>query len=199
MNILIADSDRDFLMAFKSLLELSDNTVHTVFDGTQVIEKLADEQFDAVIVNHNIPRVKCRDIVRVLNEESIPVLVILDKGVHSGMLTDTVLANAYIKLPFMPKELFDMLSDITGKKKHKAVRHYSDIEVNEENFMLCGDVRVTGEEINILETLSTHGKLDSRRAIPYISALNSKLDRLHKKLRIRYLMNEGYRLVTENG
>ena len=37
MNILIADPDRDFLMSFKNLLELSDNTVQTVFDGTQVI------------------------------------------------------------------------------------------------------------------------------------------------------------------
>ena len=116
MNILIADADRDFLMAFKSMFELSENKVQTVFDGTQVIAKLASEKFDAVVLNENIPRIRAEEIVKVLNEDKIPVVMVLEKSVNSGMLSEKILANAYIRLPFLPNELSDKLDDICAKR-----------------------------------------------------------------------------------
>ncbi len=197
MNILIADSDRDFLMSFKNLFELSDNTVQTVFDGTQVISKLTGEKFDSVILNENIPRIRYRDILKILNENNIPVIVLLEKGVNSGMLSEKNLANSYIKLPFMPNELSAKLDDICKKRNSDEVFRYSDIEIDEKNFMLCGDTRVTNEEINIIKAISSKEELDTKHSVVYINSLNNKLKKLNKKLKIKYLINEGYRLVDE--
>lgn len=110
MNVLIADPDRDFLMSYKTLLELLENTVQTVFDGTQVISKLAAEKFDAVILSENIPRIKCRDILKVLKDDEIPSIVITSKKDKLEMADDC------IKLPFLPYELTDKLNNISHKK-----------------------------------------------------------------------------------
>ena len=198
VNILIADPDRDFLMSFKALLEIAKHTVTTVFDGTQVIAKLASEQFDTVILNENIPRVPCRDIVKVLNEDNIPVLVISEKGVDAAMLSDTILANSYIRLPFLPSELSDKLEDMYNKKSSGEKQSYSNIEIDEKHFILGNTFRVTSEEINVLKALSSNSELDNKRAGPYINALNHKLEKLNTNLKIKYMMNEGYRLVTDH-
>ena len=110
MNVLIADPDRDFLMSYKTLLELLENTVQTVFDGTQVISKLAAEKFDAVILNENIPRIKCRDILKVLKDDKIPSLVITSKKEKVEMADDC------IRLPFLPHELTDKLEHISQQR-----------------------------------------------------------------------------------
>lgn len=197
MNILIADPDRDFLMSFKNLFELSDNTVQTVFDGTQVISKLTGEKFDSVILNENIPRINYRDILKILNENNIPVIVLLEKSVNSGMLSEKIIANSYIKLPFLPNELSARLDDIYKKRHSEEILKYSDIEIDEKNFSICGDARVTNEEINVIKALSSKSELDIKRAGVYINSLNNKFKKLNKKLRIKYLINEGYRLVDE--
>lgn len=110
MNVLIADPDRDFLMSYKTLLEMLENTVQTVFDGTQVIAKLAAEKFDAVILNENIPRIKYSDILKVLRDDKIPSLVITSKKDKIEMADDC------IKLPFLPYELTAKLDTISQKR-----------------------------------------------------------------------------------
>ena len=197
MNILIADPDRDFLMSFKNLLELSDHTVQTVFDGTQVISKLTGGFFDSVILSENIPRINYRDILKILNENNIPVIVILEKSVNSGMLSEKNLANSYIKLPFIPNELSAKLDDIDKKHNSDEIFKYSDIEIDEKNFILCNEIRVTNEEINTIKAISLKSELDIKHSGVYINSLNNKFKKLNKKLRIKYLINEGYRLVDE--
>lgn len=109
MNVLIADPDRDFLKSYKTLLELSGDTVQTVFDGTQVMPRLAEDRFDAVILNENIPRIRCNDIVKSLNDDGIPVIVITQRKERF------ITADDCIKLPFLPNELRDKLEHICKK------------------------------------------------------------------------------------
>ena len=198
MNILIADSDRDFLMTFKKMLEYASHTVTTVFDGTQVITKIAASNFDVVILEQNIPRVKTRDIVKLLNEEKIPVIVILDKKINSEILLDDVLANAYLDLPFLPNELMEAIDEIAAKKEatSQMILAAEGIEIDVPNYILCGKIRLTNEEINIFDDLRSGKDMRSKAVGPYINSLNNKLEVLNKKTRIRYVINEGYRLVT---
>ncbi|MBQ8134464.1 MAG: hypothetical protein IJ192_08680 [Clostridia bacterium] len=198
MNILIGDPDRDFLMSFKRLFELSGHSIVPVFDGTQVIARLADSQFDIVILSSNIPRIVYKDIVKVLNEDNIPVVVISERKINSGMLMDHALANSYLSLPFLPYELTELVNEINTKIKSDEKIQYSDIEMNLSDFMLCGKIRVTNEEINVFKMLIEREEPDHKRAGPYINALNNKFRKLNKNIRIKYLMNQGYRLVTDN-
>lgn len=197
MKVLIADSDRDFLTSFKKLLEFSGNEVTTVFDGTQVLAKTANHSFDIVILNRSIPRVNSRNIVHILNGSHIPVIMLLGCKINSDILLDDVLANAYLSFPFFPYELTELTKEVTEKVQAKEKLEYADVTVDVSEFLLCGSVRVTNEEINVFRALTDKTELNAKRTEPYINSLNNKLKKLDKKLRIQYLIGEGYRLVTD--
>ncbi len=198
LNILIADPDRDFLMSFKSLLELSGNAVKTVFDGTQVITGIAESRYDIVILNENIPRIRCKDIVKYSNDENIPVIIISEKKINVSMLCSEYTANSYLSLPFLPYELTERIDDICQKRKSDETLSYANVEFDVSKFTLCQKVKVTNEELNIFKHLISNQTIDNQRAGPYINALNNKFEKLNQKLRIKYLINKGYRLVIDD-
>ncbi len=198
MNLLIADPDRDFLTAFRRLLEYYSHKVKTVFDGTQVITKLAAERFDIVILNEGIPRVSSKEIIKLLNEDDIPVIEISEKKINSGILSENVLANSYITLPFLPDELTRLIDSISKKRNSDDKPEYMDVNIDLHSFMLCNKLRVTNEELDIFISLMNNEGIDANRAGPYINALNLKFEKLRKKSRIKYVINEGYRLVMNN-
>lgn len=76
MRVMLANHDRDFLLAFTRLIEYENDEVTAVFDGTQVISKLASQQKpDIVVLDENIPRISSREILKQLNESNIPVII----------------------------------------------------------------------------------------------------------------------------
>lgn len=196
MRILIADPDRDFLESFSGLLGAEGHDIQTVFDGTQVISAVSDRETDLVILSRDIPRLTFREITATLNEMDIPVIIVLGNKPGADMLLDKDLAQTYLRLPFFPDELKTRIREITEKRSGKKILQYKDIEMDTAKFMIVPDVRVTNEEINIFSTLITEGKLNEKNVQPYITALNNKFASLGKKTFIRYIMNEGYRLVS---
>ncbi|MBQ8135678.1 MAG: response regulator [Clostridia bacterium] len=197
MKVLLADSDRDFLKSFKKLLELDGHEVTAVFDGTQVIRKTAKHQYDLVVLERGIPSMKSHDIVRMLNEAKTPVIILLGCKINSDILLDDVLAKAYLSFPFFPYELTELTQEITDKLSSDEKLQFADAEISVADFMLCGKILVTNEEINVFRALLHGSELNTKKAEPYINSLNNKLEKLNKKPRIRYLMGKGYRLVTD--
>lgn len=198
MKILLADSDRDLLISYKKLLEFESHEVITVFDGAQVILMIANNKFDVVILNKGIPRVDFKQIVKMLNDDNIPVIVLLDKKITSGMLLDNILANSYLSFPFLPYELSDRIKDVTSKMSKKDTLSFDDVEINVSSFRSSDGTRFTNEEINILSALLSGETFEVRQVHSYINSLNNKFERLDKKPRVKYVVNEGYRLVTNN-
>ena len=198
MKILLADADRDMLFCFQKLLSLSGMEVQTAFDGTQVISFLAGSRFDLVILNNGIPRVNSRDIIRHLNEENIPVIVLLEHKVNAKLLSDEVLANAYLPLPFLPNELLALIKEVSGKHAAEEKLVFEDMEIHVADFKIGEKQRVTNEEINILEALLAERSFNAKRAGPYINSLNHKFEKLRKKVHIQYVMGKGYGLVTDH-
>ena len=199
MRVMLANPDRDFLLAFTRLLEYENDEVTAVFDGTQVITKLASQQKpDIVVLDEGIPRISSREILKQLNENDIPVIMISDRKINSGKLMDNILANAYLSLPFMPGELTELIKSIDSKHKSKEKLEYEDVKFDISGFRLCDEIRVTNEEIDIFRSLVNKGETENKRAVPYINALNRKLRKLRKRPAIKYVINEGYRLVKNN-
>ncbi len=199
MKVLFAASDRDMMMCFKKIIELLDekNEVVTAFDGTQVVNLMANNRFNLVILDYDIPRVKARDIIKHLNEEDIPVIAILDTKVNSKLLSDEVLANAYLTLPFLPYELTGLMEAVLEKSSRKDKFVLFDGELEVSGFKLCRQLRLTNEEADILEALSAKREFNAKRAGPYINSLNHKFEKLGRKLHIKYVIGEGYQLVPE--
>ncbi len=198
MKILIADADRDLLISYKKLLELDSHDVLTVFDGTQTIMQLGNNKFDIVILNRNIPRVDSKQIIKMLNDDNIPVIVLSDKKVTSGVLLDNILANSYLSFPFLPYELDERIKDVVTKISSKDKISLGDIEIDVKSFKSTDGTRFTNEEINILQALKNGEQFDVKQVHSYINSLNNKFERLNKNSRVKYVINEGYRLVTEN-
>ena len=197
MKILLADPDRDFVWSYREILEQSGNEVTTAYDGAQVINKAFTDKYDQVIMSSEMPRVNRREILQMLNSEKCPVILLMTGRVNSDILLDEVLANAHISFPFFPGELTRLSDEVLKKKNEKQKLSFAEIELDVGGYMLCGKLRVTNEEIDVLSALINKTELDSKRAGPYIGSLNNKLERLNKKTRIRYVMKEGYRLVTD--
>ena len=198
MKILIADSDRDLLRSYQKLLQLEKYDVSTLFDGTQVILNLSKQQFDLVILNMNIPRINYREIVKMLNDRNIPVVVLLNKKITSGMLIDDVLANSYLSFPFLPYELSERIKDVMSKSSSDNIIRFYDVEIYTGKFISSDNIRFTNEELNILKAVLNGEEIEVRNIHSYINSLNNKFTRNNKKTRLKYIINKGYRLVTEN-
>ena len=117
---------------------------------------------------------------------------------NSKLLSSGTLANAYLSFPFLPNELNEMVLSVMRKKQSGRKIVYEDIEVNEAAFLLCRQVRLTNEEIDVLRSLIENREFNAKKMGVYLNSLNNKMIQLNKKLRIRYVMKEGYRLVKEN-
>lgn len=198
MNILLAEPDRDFVAAYERLLGEEGHSVTTAFDGTQVVSKLAGVVYDIVILDENLSRITSQELVSLLNESNTPVIIISYQKINTGLLTKEKLATSYLTLPFLPRELLTLLDRIHRKKQSNKTIDYQDVSFSLSDFKLCGKLRVTNEEIEIFQTLIRNEELDNKRAGPYINALNKKLEKLKKQPRIRYLMQQGYRLVMND-
>ena len=198
MKILFAVSDRDFLSSFAKLFEISGYETDTTFDGAQTLRKISETAFDLVILERTIPRVKCGEIIQILQEKDIPVIVISEKSISSSMLLGNNIANAYISLPFLPQELLELASEVINRRKSSNVFSRGDIVVSEGSFMLCGKQRITCREMDVLSALSQDKEIDAKRMGAYINSLNIKIEGINKKPRIKYINGEGYRLVNNN-
>lgn len=196
MKLLLADPDRDYLDAFKILLTLSGYSVNTAFDGTQVIQKLSEEKYEAVIINSEIPRISVSEIIKKCREMMIPTVIVSDKKVSSDLLNREIIGNTYLQLPFLPYELISAIKSVTENTNNKEILSFEDTSINAGRFVLCDKIPVTSDEINVYRSLIKKEPLDFKTSNPYIASLNRKFERLKKLTRIRYLINEGYRLVT---
>jgi len=124
--------------------------------------------------------------------------MISDRKINSGKLMDKMLANAYLSLPFMPSELTTLIKSVDSKHRSNEKLEYEDVSFDIPGFRLCDEMRVTNEEIDIFRSLVNNSETDNKRAAPYINALNRKFKKLRKRPTIKYVINEGYRLVKNN-
>ena len=198
MKLLLAVSDRDFLHSFGKLLEFDGHEVDTVFDGAQALTKIPSGHYDVVVLEQDIPRINSREIIQHLNEEDIAVIVILPAPVSSQLLSDHVLANEYLSLPFFPHELTDAVSDVEKHRGEDADITLEDNTLHLAGNRLCGRVRMTNTEIRLLRALSEGKTANEKHIEAYIGSINNKLSGLNRNSRIRYVKNNGYRLVMNH-
>ena len=198
MNILLADQERDLLLSYKQLLEYEGHKVTTVFDGIQAINILCEYKFDIVIINRDIPRVNCLDIVKQLNDNSIPSIVLMRGKVTPAILLDKKAASSYINFPFMPQELRQRIESVCKKSISTDTLTIDGVTINAAKFCTSDGTRFTNEEIDILTALSNGKDFELNNRSSYINAINNKFEQQKKSARVKYILNEGYRLVKNN-
>ena len=117
MRILLAASDRDLLECYQKILEADCGETVTAFDGTRVLTALAEERFDLVILDRQLPRVEHTKIVQRLRDGNIPVIVLSDEPDEAKKRGAAPRADAYLTHPFRPETLTGLIRAHTEKRK----------------------------------------------------------------------------------
>ena len=197
MKILLALPDRDLLSGLCDILTLDGNDVRCAFDGIQAAKHAAEGGFDAALVDRALPRADLRAMTELLHASGTPV-VVATKDRFSADLIKNAYAESYMTYPFLVSDLTETLSGVTEKAKSGRIIDVCGIAVDVSGFTMGGRVRLTNEEIDVLEAVCEGRSLPSRHREIYVASLNAKISQIDPSRRIEYVRGEGYRAtVTE--
>ncbi len=218
MRLLLAEDERALSKALAAILERSNYSVDTVYDGEAALEYLAADNYDGVILDIMMPK---KDGITVLKElrsrgSKIPVLILTAKSeVDDKVLGLDSGANDYLTKPFHSRELLARIRAMTRTQSSQtsSVLQMGNITLDQRTYELSsptGSFRLANREFQILELLMQNpGNLisaerlmekiwgyDSETEISvvwvYISYLRKKLSALGANIQIRATRNVGY-------
>lgn len=218
MRLLLAEDERALSKALATILERSNYSVDTVYDGEAALEYLAADNYDGVILDIMMPK---KDGITVLKElrsrgSKIPVLILTAKSeVDDKVLGLDSGANDYLTKPFHSRELLARIRTMTRAQSSQtsSVLQMGNITMDQRTYELSsptGSFRLANREFQILELLMQNpGNLisaerlmekiwgyDSETEISvvwvYISYLRKKLSALGANIQIRATRNVGY-------
>lgn len=218
MRLLLAEDERALSKALATILERSNYSVDTVYDGEAALEYLAADNYDGVILDIMMPK---KDGITVLKElrsrgSKIPVLILTAKSeVDDKVLGLDSGANDYLTKPFHSRELLARIRAMTRAQSSQtsSVLQMGNITMDQRTYELSsptGSFRLANREFQILELLMQNpGNLisaerlmekiwgyDSETEISvvwvYISYLRKKLSALGANIQIRATRNAGY-------
>ena len=218
MRLLLAEDERALSKALATILERSNYSVDTVYDGEAALEYLAADNYDGVILDIMMPK---KDGITVLKElrsrgSKIPVLILTAKSeVDDKVLGLDSGANDYLTKPFHSQELLARIRAMTRVQSSQtsSVLQMGNITLDQRTYELSsptGSFRLANREFQILELLMQNpGNLisaerlmekiwgyDSETEISvvwvYISYLRKKLSALGANIQIRATRNVGY-------
>lgn len=218
MRLLLAEDERALSKALATILERSNYSVDTVYDGEAALEYLAADNYDGVILDIMMPK---KDGITVLKElrsrgSKIPVLILTAKSeVDDKVLGMDSGANDYLTKPFHSRELLARIRAMTRAQSSQtsSVLQMGNITMDQRTYELSsptGSFRLANREFQILELLMQNpGNLisaerlmekiwgyDSETEISvvwvYISYLRKKLSALGANIQIRATRNVGY-------
>ena len=220
MRLLLAEDERALSKALATILERSNYSVDTVYDGEAALEYLAADNYDGVILDIMMPK---KDGITVLKElrsrgSKIPVLILTAKSeVDDKVLGLDSGANDYLTKPFHSRELLARIRAMTRTQSSQtsSALQMGNITLDQRTYELSsptGSFRLANREFQILELLMQNpGNLisaerlmekiwgyDSETEISvvwvYISYLRKKLSSLGANVQIRVARNAGYSL-----
>lgn len=218
MRLLLAEDEKALSKALATILERSNYSVDTVYDGEAALEYLAADNYDGVILDIMMPK---KDGITVLKElrsrgSKIPVLILTAKSeVDDKVLGLDSGANDYLTKPFHSRELLARIRAMTRAQSSQtsSVLQMGNITMDQRTYELSsptGSFRLANREFQILELLMQNpGNLisaerlmekiwgyDSETEISvvwvYISYLRKKLSALGANIQIRATRNVGY-------
>ena len=218
MRLLLAEDERALSKALATILERSNYSVDTVYDGEAALEYLAADNYDGVILDIMMPK---KDGITVLKElrsrgSKIPVLILTAKSeVDDKVLGLDSGANDYLTKPFHSRELLARIRAMTRAQSSQtsSVLQMGNITLDQRTYELSsptGSFWLANREFQILELLMQNpGNLisaerlmekiwgyDSETEISvvwvYISYLRKKLSALGANIQIRATRNVGY-------
>ena len=197
MRILLAAADRDLLQSYGELLRADFGETFCAFDGTQLLRLLEEEVPELVILDRDLPRVDARELLRLLRTRGIPSLLLTGEPITARLLAEEPSPWAYLGYPFLPESLFRLIRELTEKRNRADSLPFGEWELRYGDFGGPG-FSLTDRELEVLEKLRDGRRIDPDAEGAAAGALNLRLARLGSGYRIKYLPEDGCRMVKEH-
>ena len=146
MRLLLAEDERALSKALATILERSNYSEDTVYDGEAALEYLAADNYDGVILDIMMPK---KDGITVLKElrsrgSKIPVLILTAKSeVDDKVLGLDSGANDYLTKPFHSRELLARIRAMTRTQSSQtsSVLQMGNITLDQRTYELSSPHR----------------------------------------------------------
>jgi EAL domain-containing protein (putative c-di-GMP-specific phosphodiesterase class I)/ActR/RegA family two-component response regulator len=134
-KVLVVDDERDLVDMYARILKEFGYLVTTAEDGKQALERLAEDEFDAIVSDINMPGMDGVRLLRAVREKNLDVPVLLVTGKPS--LDSAVQAVEYGALKYITKpiDMEGLLTAVGG-----AVRLHRMARLKREALALMGTV-----------------------------------------------------------
>ena len=153
MRILVVDDETAVREALQRALQLEHHEVDAVGDGQAALDRLADERYDAVVLDLQMPRVNGLEVIKRLREvgNPTPIVVVTAHGQVSTRVAGLDAgADDYLVKPFALEELLARLRAVTRRARgtNAGVLRFADLVLD------TGSLRAErgGERIDLTRT-----------------------------------------------
>jgi DNA-binding response OmpR family regulator len=129
-RILVIDDDRELCSLIKAYLEPLGYTVLAEHDGASGAERAENEQFEAVILDVNLPGMDGFEVLkRVRKQTEVPILMLTSRGEETDRIVGLEMgADDYLPKTFSSRELLARLRAVTRRSSGPASNKTGDIE-----------------------------------------------------------------------
>jgi two-component system, chemotaxis family, chemotaxis protein CheY len=125
-NVLIVDDSSSMRAIVKKTIQVSGFNIGEFLeaaDGTEAIKILTHEWVDLVLTDINMPNMTGLELISEMNKDeilkSIPVVMVTTEGREKRIQESLEMgASGYIKKPFVPEEIKNILNSIMGEDEH---------------------------------------------------------------------------------
>jgi two-component system response regulator CpxR len=203
-KILLADDDEELSQLLSDFLEREGFDVDVALDGNVALKLLADNDYDALILDVMLPRKSGIDVLRELRRNSqLPVLMLTALGEDIDRILGLELgADDYVPKPCNPREIAARLRAILRRTRGEAdSAHLGDLNLGPVKLAAAArtvsvrgrPVVLTGTEFNILAMLMREaGHVVGKDAIahavlgralrPFDRSIDVHISKLRRKL-----------------
>jgi DNA-binding response OmpR family regulator len=219
MKLLLAEDEHDLSDAITKVLKSKNFDVDCAYDGQEALDKIYDNNYDALILDVMMPRKDGFTVVKELRSQgnNIPILIltaITDIDDKVSLLDSG--ADDYLTKPFSFKELLARIRALLRRSGDTVKDAYQigQTKLDHETFELSckTKVRLTATEYKMMEFLiRNHNSLVSTEKLmdaiwdydsdaeinvvwAYISSLRKKLEQIGSDYTIKAVRGVGYQL-----
>lgn len=172
-RLLLAEDTQDLNRALVMVLEHEGYEVVAVFDGEQALERIDQENFDAIILDIMMPKKDGLEVLAAMRREGVhtPVLLLTAKAeVDDRVAGLDAGADDYLTKPFAMKELLARVRSMTRRRDEYELGQvaFEDISLNSQTFELsaANTVRLSVKEFELMRALVSN--VDHSLAITYL-------------------------------
>lgn len=125
INILIVDDSKTVQAVIEKTLQLSEIEIGNIFhagNGKEALEILRNNWIDLVLTDINMPIMNGVELIYKMNQDdllkTIPIVIISTEGSETRIdELKTKGAKAYLRKPFTPESLKDLIVELLGVSK----------------------------------------------------------------------------------